>query len=172
VGERRIIDRVASALSSVVPELLLVSNAPDAASWLPGTRTVRDARPERGSLVGLHAALTHAGESVLAVAWDMPFVTSALLRIIAGTAAEYAAVPLGPHGAEPFCALYTPACLPYLDAALDAIDLRVSSLLACLPRVDYLRDDQIAQSGNPARLFFNVNDAAGLAEANRLDAVG
>ncbi len=172
MGGRRILDRVASALLGVTPELLLVSNAAGAEHWLPGVRTVRDARPERASVVGLHTALTYAGASVLAVAWDMPFVTADVLRVIAGTPAEFAAVPLGPHGAEPFCALYMPACLPYITAALDAGDLRLSSLLARLPHVDYVGHDRLAQAGDVTRLFFNVNDAAGVAEANLLDTAG
>jgi molybdopterin-guanine dinucleotide biosynthesis protein A len=170
VGGRRIIDRVANALASVVTELVVVSNAPDAASWLPGTHVVRDTRPERGSLVGLHTALTHAGDSALVVAWDMPFVTGKLLRLIVdrGATSEYAVVPVGASGPESFCAFYRADCLPFLDAALDAEDLRLSALLARLPNVDYLRRDEVAGVGDPDRLFFNVNDHADLIAANRL----
>src|SRR2546428_649003 len=82
VGGRRIVDRVASALDGVATEIMIVSNAEDAADWIPGIRVVHDLRPERGSLVGIHAAISHARAPVLVVAWDMPFVTRALLSTI------------------------------------------------------------------------------------------
>jgi molybdopterin-guanine dinucleotide biosynthesis protein A len=153
-------------------ELLVVSNAPDAATWLPHARVVTDVRVERGSLVGLHTALVHARESVFAVAWDMPFVTRELVALIARKAAdaEFAVVPVGPHGAEPFCAVYTPASLPYVDAALDAGDFRLSALLARLPSVTFVSPDEIRAVGDPERLFFNVNDAGDLVRANSIAA--
>lgn len=80
VGGHRIIDRVASSLSAVCDSLLLIANAPDAGEWLPGIRCERDVQRGEGSLGGLHAALTHAATPVIVVAWDMPFVPSALLR--------------------------------------------------------------------------------------------
>ena len=56
VGGRRIVDRVATALRAVTDELILVSNAADAADWMSDVTIVPDARTERGSLVGLHTA--------------------------------------------------------------------------------------------------------------------
>lgn len=64
VAGERIIDRVARALRMVTDDLLLVANAPDAARWLPGVRTVADVRPGEGALGGLHAALTCAADDV------------------------------------------------------------------------------------------------------------
>jgi molybdopterin-guanine dinucleotide biosynthesis protein A len=151
----------------VTDELLLISNSTEASDWLPGARLVADTRIERGSLVGLHTALSHAPHGVLVVAWDMPFVTVELLRVIVdrSAGAEYATVPHGVTGPEPFCAAYTEACLPFIEAALDANDFRLSSFLARLPEVEHVRLDEVARIGDPARLFFNVNSAADLATA-------
>ena len=172
VGGLRMIDRVANALGSVSTEMIVVSNMRGAAEWLPGVNAVADLRPERGSLVGIHTALAHARETVLVVAWDMPFVNAELLRLIrdGSTAASFTAVPDGPSGPEPFCAAYTTACLPFIEAALDSGDFRLSNLLARLPSVDHVTHDQVWRAGNPARLFLNVNDAADLARAERLAA--
>lgn len=149
---------------------MLIANAPDSATWLPGVRTVSDSRPERGSLVGLRTALAQGDPSVLVVAWDMPFVTHELLERIVERrrTSACAVVPRGPNGAEPFCALYTAACIPFIDAALDANDLRVHALLERLPSVEYLEQDDVRAIGDPMRLFFNVNDAADLAAAERM----
>jgi molybdenum cofactor guanylyltransferase len=166
----RIIDRVARALRGVTTDLLLVSNANDAPEWLPGVSTVSDIRPERGSLVGLHTALAHAQDDVMAVAWDMPFVTAELLELIRdrGRAEPFATVPEGERGLEPFCALYTRACIPVFERALDQTALRMSSALSCLPSITRISTLDVSSVGDPARLFFNVNDARDLAIADRM----
>ena len=76
----RIIDRVAAALRAATEELLLIANAAEAVNWLPGVAVAGDVRVGEGALGGLHAALARAGTDVLLVAWDMPFVSAALLR--------------------------------------------------------------------------------------------
>jgi len=96
VNGRRIVDRVAAALREVTDSLLLIANADDAASWLPGVRTERDVRVGLGALGGLHAALAHAETDVLLVAWDMPFVSAALLGEMRrlGEGGEQAGTPM------------------------------------------------------------------------------
>ena len=166
----RIIDRVARALSDVTDEIIVVSNATDAPRWLPEARVVADVRIERGSLVGIHTALTRAGTDVIVVAWDMPFVTSSLMRLIRdrGRDERFATVPEGTKGLEPFCATYTPACLPILDAALDAGEFWMSTVLERLPSLTRITVAEMSTIGDPSRLFFNVNDAADLAFAEQM----
>ena len=172
VGGDRIIDRVAAALGATTSELIIVSNAPEATHWIPGVPAYGDVRPERGSLVGIHTALSYAGGDVLVVAWDMPFVSPELLTLIRdrprGTA--MAVIPQSPSGDEPFCALYTPRCLPIIEAALDAGDLRLSGVIARLPSVERISMSDIQSIGDPATLLFNVNTPEDLAHAEAIDA--
>jgi len=172
VGGVRIIDRVASALRRVVPELMIISNAPDASEWIPRAIVHRDARSERGSLVGLHTALTHASSHILVVAWDMPFVSTALLELIRDRARgePLAVIPEGPRGLEPFCALYTSACLPVVEGAIESGDLRLSHLIAHLPSIDRIPMREIEAVGNPATLLFNVNTPEDLERAEAINA--
>jgi molybdopterin-guanine dinucleotide biosynthesis protein A len=172
VGGVRIIDRVAAALRAVVPELMVISNAPDAAQWLPGVPVHGDVRPERGSLVGLHTALTRAQADVLVVAWDMPFVSVPLLELIRDRprGAALAIIPDGPRGLEPFCALYSRDCLPIIEAAIGAGDLRLSRLIASLPSIDRIPTPDIESLGDPTTLLFNVNTAEDLARAEAISA--
>jgi molybdopterin-guanine dinucleotide biosynthesis protein A len=172
VGGRRIIDRVADALRGAVSDLILITGAPDAAQWLPGVRVVPDASRQRGSLVGIHTALDHAAQPILLAAWDMPFVTTALFTLIREHASrsEFAAIPESDSGPEPFCASYSPACMPWIERALREDDLRLSNLIARLPEYDRIPVAEVRVVGDPKRLFFNVNAPADLARAEELAA--
>lgn len=166
----RIIDRVANALWPVTDSLLLIANATDARSWLPGIRTAGDVLPGEGSLGGIHAALVHAASPVLIVAWDMPFVRPTLLdalRVLGEGADADAAVPESgsPRGLEPLCAYYTPACIPAIERQLAGSDRRVIGFYDEI-RVARLPAETVAGFGDPARLFMNVNTPDDLARAN------
>ncbi len=169
VGGERIIDRVARALRPVVETIAVVSNAPDANTWLDGARVWRDQRDERASIVGIHTALLHA-DTVVVVAWDMPFVSERLFSAIVGalSSESSAVVPVGPHGPEPMCALYTRACLDTIEGALASGDLRLTAFVERLPRLARL---SVADAiGDPQRLFFNVNTPADLALSQQMAA--
>jgi molybdopterin-guanine dinucleotide biosynthesis protein A len=174
VGGLRIIDRVATALRAATDDLLLIANAPDAPSWLPGVPTAPDVRPAAGSLGGIHAALTHAATPVIIVAWDMPFVPAPLLTALRTAAADAdviadAVVPESPshRGLEPLCAYYTPACLPAIEHHLDAGDHRVISFFPDV-HVTHYPLSKVAQFGDPSRIFLNVNTPSDLPAAEEL----
>jgi molybdopterin-guanine dinucleotide biosynthesis protein A len=170
VGGRRVIDRVAAALAAVTDELLLVANDPAAEQWLPGVRVGADLRVGCGSLGGIHAAVAHAGTPAVVVAWDMPFVPSALLAMLRelGEAGAHVAVPESDsrRGVEPLCAYYTPACLAPIERRLDAGDLRVIGFYDDV-RVARLDAETVRRFGDPALLFMNINTPDELALAER-----
>lgn len=172
VGGRRILDRVASALEQAADEIVLVSSAPEAERWLPGVRVVRDAPGERGSLVGLHAALADAVDGALVVAWDMPFASAALLRALRelGERAGAAVVPAGPHGPEALCAYYPAAAVRVVERQLGRGEMRLGAMVEALERVVTIAPEDVASFGDPAVLFMNVNDAADLAAARAIEA--
>ncbi len=168
VGGVRIIDRVANALRPATDALLLVANAPDARGWLPDVPTVADIRPGAGGLGGVHAALVRARGPVLVVAWDMPFVPSALLAALraAGANADMA-VPVSDsvRGIEPLCAMYGPACVGAIERRIDRGDLRVVSIVDDV-RVVRLGAAEVGRYGDPDIMFMNVNTVADLALAD------
>jgi len=172
VGGLRIIDRVASAIRAVTPEIVLVANASDAEQWLAGVRVYRDVRSERGSVVGLHTAIASipAGDIALVVAWDMPFVSAGLLSLLTRRVREgaSAAIPESPAGPEPFCAAYDTACLADIERAVARGDFRMSGIVAALPNVSRVADAEVRSFGDPVRLFFNVNTPADLEKADRM----
>ena len=155
----------------VVSRIVIISNDVDAPTWLVGVTAHADLRPERGSLVGIHTALTAAnGGDVLVVAWDMPFVHTALLEAVGSRLARsaYAAVPETEHGIEATCAAYTAACLPVVDRLLDAGLMKLSAFVRALPAHETITRDDLERIGDPTRLFFNVNTPADLASASAM----
>lgn len=172
VGDTRIIDRVASCLRAVTPELLLVANDPDAERWLDGVPVARDRHPGTGGLAGVEAALG-TGRDVLVVAWDMPFVTPPVLRLLLDTARMRDAdvvVPQSesPHGFEPFCGYYAHRVAAPLSRFLESGGGAAGDFIATLETAHYLPTADLATLGDPARIFFSVNTPADLERARAM----
>jgi molybdopterin-guanine dinucleotide biosynthesis protein A len=129
---------------------------------LPGLPTLADG-PGRGPAAGiLGAAAAYSGRPLLVLACDLPRVPAGLLAELARPASADWTVPRGPGGLEPLCALYGPA-------ALAALGRRVERGLLALHRlidepfsekplaVRVLEGDDLAQFGDPAEIFLNLN---------------
>jgi molybdopterin-guanine dinucleotide biosynthesis protein A len=171
VGGVRIIDRLADLFERALGSPpLLVANAPDAGSWVPGLRVVPDRVPDAGAVGGILTAVIEGPAPVVCVAWDMPFVTEGLVRrLAAGLDGADACLPEsgGRRGVEPLCAAYGPACRGPIEQRIAAGDLRAIGFHP-LVRVATLPAAEVAELGDPARLFFNVNTAQDLTQAELL----
>jgi len=169
VGGRRVLDRVVDALVAALGSPpLLVANAPEATSWAPDLRLVRDVRPGLGALGGLLTAVEFAPAPVICVAWDMPFVPPGLITALAEGLGGYDAFlpeSNGPRGLEPLCAAYGPACRDAIAATLDSGDRRAVGFHDRV-KVGILSLHRIRPLGDPERIFFNINTAEDLAEAD------
>lgn len=170
VGGRRIIDRVVDALAQATgAPPILIANALDAASWVPGLEVRGDVVPGQGALGGILTAVETAGP-VVCVAWDMPFVPAGLLRALASLlGGADAALPESDsrRGVEPLCAAYGPACGPAIRAALARGDQRAIGFHRDV-RVARLARESVLQYGDPGVLFFNVNSPQDLLRAEAL----
>ena len=168
VGGERIADRALAALCVAADRVIVVANDPDAGAWFPSKRVVADEAPGLGPLGGLATALAAAeGAAILVVAWDMPYVTVALLRELRrrGEAGASAVVPV--HGAkgwaEPLCAWYAPAALVRCRALLATGERRAGALFDALPRAERMEGPDLSRFGSPARLFTSVDTPEQLA---------
>ena len=175
VGGRRMVDRVADALRGACDELLLVANADDAATWVADARVTHDLRPGLGAIGGIHAALGASDGDVVVVAWDMPFVSRALVAALRSASAGVdAVVPerAGSRwGVEPLCAWYGRSCLAPIERALDAGDARAGAWLDGL-RVARLDAAALGAIGEPATMLFDVDTDDDLTEARAMAARG
>lgn len=181
VGGVRIIDRVVSVLSRVVPDLVLLANEPELFEDLR-LPTRPDVRPGLGALGGLHTGLIWARDEgrpgILAVACDMPFPCEPLLGLMRdlafGPAHDGASAPdmvipesRGRRGLEPLFAAYTVGCLEAIEEQLDRDDRRMIGFHSAVRvrRVGLLEVDALC---DPERSFLNVNTKAERERAERL----
>lgn len=164
VGGVRIIDRVLAALHDVPVSPLLIANQPELFADL-GVPVFPDVVTDAGALGGILTALQRAHDDgasgILAVACDMPFLSSALLRTLVATADARAAdvvIPEsdGPRGLEPMCAYYRVSCIAAIERALAEGNRRLVGFHGDVV-THRLGADAVARFGDPARLFLNVN---------------
>jgi molybdopterin-guanine dinucleotide biosynthesis protein A len=175
VGGQPIIERVVRALAEVVTDIVMIANANEIA------RAVKlpwrsDTIPGAGALGGIHTALLWAQErgrpGILAVACDMPFLSSGLLETILDAASMTDADIVAPEGGgrrgiEPLCAYYSIRCLPHIQAAMQRGDHRMISFHSDVgvQRISY---DTVGAFGDPGVLFMNVNTREDRDVANKL----
>jgi molybdopterin-guanine dinucleotide biosynthesis protein A len=164
----RIADRVLAALRGATDRQIVIANDSRAAHWFPGMHVVADAEEGLGPLHGVRTALAAAsGKPVLVVAWDMPFVTTALLSALrtVGESGASAAVPVGgnPGHAEPLCAYYGAGALATCDALLARGERRAAALHESLTGARALTGGELSSLGDPSRLLFSVDTMEDLA---------
>ena len=171
VGGARILDRLVDAFLDALGELpLLVANDPTAPAWRLDLSVCPDIHPGAGALGGILTAVAAGPGPVVCVAWDMPFVPPALLRLLAaGLGDADAVLPAsgGRRGVEPMCAGYGPACRAAIEAAIATGDLRAIAFHSAV-RTCILPAETVAACGDPSVLFFNVNSPDDLTQADRL----
>ena len=173
-GGQPLIRRVVERVESVADEIVVVVADPARGAALPleaRHRIALDIYPDQGSLGGIFSGLTAAGSQWgLVVACDMPFLNRRLLEYMRSRREGFdAVVPLPGAYPEPAHALYSKACLPYIEAKLRAGDLKISRFFDAV-RVNYLTGETLSRFDPGLRSFFNVNSPEDLAQALALDA--
>jgi len=168
LGGRRIIERVVAALAGVVDDLLLVTNTPERYAYL-GLALVPDVYPDHGSLGGIYSGLKAAsGDAAFTVACDMPFLNSAVVRLVVERAAlGDVVIPRVGAQLETLHAAYQKTCLPHMEAQLLAGRLKIVGFFDRV-RVLEIPEAEVARLADPALVFMNVNTPDELERARAL----
>jgi molybdopterin-guanine dinucleotide biosynthesis protein A len=170
LGGRRIIERVLDAVAPVVDDVLIVTNTPEVYAFL-GLPMLADAYPEHGSLGGIFTGLAAAsGQAAFTVACDMPFLHRDVARLLIERAGE-ADVVIPRVGAqlETLHAVYGKACLPVIEARLQAGRLKIVGFFDEV-RVLEVDEAEVARHRAPDVVFMNVNTPEELERARALAA--
>ena len=156
-----LLTRVTSSVADISTEtVVVVADEQQADSFpLPArARVVRDLYPDAGSLGGILTGLSAAqGDWALVVACDMPFLSRALLGLMAEARSGCeAVVPVIDQRPEPTHALYSKACIGPIRTNIEAGILKISAFFESVS-VNYL-PQPAAQEVDPGLWsFFNVN---------------
>lgn len=165
LGSRPLLHYPLEALRAAGLQCAIVAK-PDAE--LPGAAAPVVHEPElpRHPLCGIVAALRAApGRDLVAVPCDMPFLTAALLELLAD-ASEQLVVLTREGRVQPLPGRYAGALLPELEAALAREEPLRHTVGELGARV--LGEDELSRCGDPRRLLFNVNDGEDLHRAAAL----
>jgi molybdopterin-guanine dinucleotide biosynthesis protein A len=121
-------------------------------------------------LVGVVAALRRfEGRALVAIACDLPFVPTELVRAIAD-AEDRLVVCEGAGRLQPLLGRYAPTLAAELEAAIERGDSAQATARALGARI--IGEGELSNFGPPGRVLFNVNDPSELAEAERLARTG
>lgn len=151
-------------LRELSPEKILVS-AREEPAWLPiGIESLLDERPSRGPLSGLTKALEQMQTThLVALAVDMPFMTSDQMDVVRELAAEgRGVVPIIGERAEPLAAIYPAEAAMEFAAALAGSDFSLQGVIRKL-----VAEEKVRLSAVPAQdehFYRSMNELGSLKE--------
>lgn len=171
VGGQRIIDRLLAVFRSCFSEVLIAAREASAFANL-GVPVATDRFELRSSLTGIHAALIAArAERVFVSACDTPFLRRELVLALLGQCDPDAdvVIPIWEDGRlEPLCAVYSKACLPHIEARLEAGSAQIIRFFAMV-RVRHVPMASLREADPELKSFLNVNTPSDLAAFQRPD---
>ena len=169
LGGKSLIERVIMRSADLgQAETILITNKPARYAHL-GLPMYRDMLPDKGSLGGIYTALAQAqSPDVLALACDMPFVNTDLLRFMVGQiradidilVPRVAGYPQGLH------AIYKRTCIEPIAEQLAANQLKIIRFYHQM-RVRYLDESDYAAFDPEGNAFANINSPAELEKARQ-----
>lgn len=168
IGGSSILNRVLKALRPLADQIVVVGHLADGVRT-PGVRIVPDLRPQGGTLVGIYSGMVATqADASLAVACDMPFLSTPLLSKLTEWSAGYdVCVPrIGPH-LEAMHAVYRRSCLPVMERAIYEGDLKIINFYPKVKTREVPEHD-LRTLDPDLRSFMNVNTREDLELARRL----
>jgi molybdopterin-guanine dinucleotide biosynthesis protein A len=168
LGGQRIIERVVHAVAAVLDDIVIVTNTPDLYAFV-GLPMVGDVYPDAGSLGGIYSGLDAArGEAAFTVACDMPFLSPEVIRLVVERASEAdVVIPRVGGQLETLHAVYGKRCLAAIETRVRAGQYKITGFFGDV-RVREIAEAEIAERGDVARIFMNVNTPEELAYARAL----
>jgi molybdenum cofactor guanylyltransferase len=155
-----IFERQVTVLAPRVTEVIV-----SAPREIAGYRTVRDAVEGAGPLAGIAAGLAAARtEWLLVVAGDMPYITGALIELIASridAAHDAVGIRIGELPEPLLCALRCATCAPIVERRIAAGQRKASKLLTDGElRVHWIVESELRAIDAELRTLININAPA------------
>lgn len=157
INGKPLIRHVADTLEMLFDETLLITNTPEAYTFLKW-RTEADHFKGAGPLAGIHAALANIkSSSAFVVGCDMPNLQEDLIRHLCMTrGTRDAIIPRHSKGMEPLHAVYDKSALSVLEQSLLADERKVGMVLHKL-HVHWVDEKELLAVVQDLNVFHNVN---------------
>lgn len=155
IGGQTVLRRQLEILSTIFPEIILVTNTTHYFRERPGVKIVTDLVANKGPMGGLFTGLKAAsGDGIFLVGCDMPFLESKYIEklIVDFDCRQYdGRIPISSKGLEPLHAVYSKRMLRAVEASIGAKDLSMKQLIqnSNCQTVDW--------SCQQTNIFLNVN---------------
>lgn len=161
-----LVARILAKLRPLTHEQLIIANDPAPYRFL-GCPIIPDIEAGYGPLMGLYSGLKAAsGELVLAVAVDMPFLSTTFLHALLDLAAgNDVVIPETDGRLHPLCAVYRRStCLPAIETAIAHNQRRLISFHPQV-RVRHVPAAELLHFSSDLRELININTPAELETA-------
>ncbi|MDG4475744.1 molybdenum cofactor guanylyltransferase [Thiovibrio frasassiensis] len=158
-----LIQTITRRLAGLFPEILLITNSPEAYDFL-GWPMAADRYRGCGPLAGIHAALqTISQPRAFVCGCDMPLLNPELIRFLCELPGEHEVVlPWLPEGPEPLYAVYSKKILPIIEDHLAKNQYKIGMLYEKL-RIRKVTAEEILQIIPDLTTFQNINHQHDLA---------
>ena len=173
INGKGLIERVIERLRPISERVLIVTSQEQAdLLGIPGAEVLTDVYPGAGPLGGIYTGLLASESShSIAVACDMPFLNTGLLRHMVELCRGFdAVVPRWENGViETLHTVYSKSCLEIMKMRLENKQLRITSFLNEV-RVRYIEEAECRRFDPELLTFLNINQQSDLEKAIKLAA--
>lgn len=168
IGDRCIVESVCDILSSVLTQVILITNTPDEFRFL-NLPMYTDIVPDRGSLGGLYTGLLRcSGCFGFLVGCDMPFLNERVIAYMLGKVPGYdVVIPRINAHVEPLHAIYSKRCLPHLEKLINDRDLSIINLFKKIKLLE-VQAKELEALDPGLKFAINVNTPEDLEKARHL----
>ena len=172
IAGENLLERTVRQLSQLSDELILVlaqeQQNPISKSF-PNVKVATDSHSGKGPLIGIYAGLKIATDDYcFAVACDMPFLNTELLRYMMNISHDFdAIIPCIEGEVEPLHAVYSRSCLKIIGKMIESDDLKVRNLLEQV-KVRYVEESEIKPFDPEHLSWFNINTPDDLQRAKEI----
>ncbi|QAS50839.1 molybdenum cofactor guanylyltransferase [Halobacillus litoralis] len=156
LGEQRVLDRIASILSSLTPRIVINQNEQESRLSYP---IVEDRFKDAGPLGGIHAVMKDREEEwFLVTASDTPFISAEVYHSLLSLerSDRDAIIPVFEGRIHPLSGLYNRRILPELTKYLERGDRKVAGFLDQI-NTYFLEEIQDIPECTLSSHFFNMN---------------
>jgi molybdopterin-guanine dinucleotide biosynthesis protein A len=168
INGKSIIERIIGRLESLSSRILIVTSPENTEfPFKNKAEVIVDLMPGMGPMGGIYTGLAASNSShVIAVACDMPFLNTELLRYMVEVSEGYDAIipRLDDGKVESLHAVYSKSCLDIMKKQIEINQLKIYVLLKTM-NVRYIEPDESRKLDPQSLSYFNINRQSDLDRA-------